>query len=182
MPAQRLRTEDTTPAQPLAWHLIAGSTGAGKTTYARQLAAQLGAIVFSIDDWMDTLFWSDCPKKDDLPWAMERIRRCEDQSASVARQLLQRKVPAVLDMGLTFGALRERWIVRAAVGAAPLVLHVLDPPAALRWKRVQARNSDRGDTFTFGITKEMFDLVEAMWERPKPAECLRYTDVVWHTG
>ena len=40
-------------------HLICGSTGAGKTTYAKALAAKLGAVHFSIDQWMATLYWPD---------------------------------------------------------------------------------------------------------------------------
>ncbi len=40
-------------------HLIAGSTGAGKTTYARALAEQVGGVRFSIDEWMTALFWMD---------------------------------------------------------------------------------------------------------------------------
>jgi hypothetical protein len=42
-------------------HLICGSTGAAKTTYALQLAAELGAIRFLIDEWMAALFWMDSP-------------------------------------------------------------------------------------------------------------------------
>src|SRR5689334_16988583 len=42
-------------------HLICGSTGAGKTTYARRLADEIGAVVFSIDEWMAALFWMDAP-------------------------------------------------------------------------------------------------------------------------
>lgn len=37
-------------------HLICGSTGAGKTTYSARLSEQTGAVSFSIDDWMVTLF------------------------------------------------------------------------------------------------------------------------------
>ena len=40
-------------------HLICGSTGAGKTTYARELATNIGGVVFSIDEWMVTLFGED---------------------------------------------------------------------------------------------------------------------------
>jgi nucleoside-triphosphatase THEP1 len=32
-----------------AIHLICGSTGAGKTTYANRLAEEVGGVVFSID-------------------------------------------------------------------------------------------------------------------------------------
>ena len=41
--------------------LVVGCTGAGKTTYARQLAAELGAVRFSIDEWMMALFGPDVP-------------------------------------------------------------------------------------------------------------------------
>ena len=42
-------------------HLICGSTGAGKTTYAHELAKSIGGVVFSIDEWMVTLFGEDAP-------------------------------------------------------------------------------------------------------------------------
>ena len=42
-------------------YLICGSTGAGKTTYAIQLTAKVGAVRFSIDEWMKALFWMDAP-------------------------------------------------------------------------------------------------------------------------
>jgi len=37
-------------------HLVCGSTGAGKTTYARALSERIGAVRFSIDEWMTALF------------------------------------------------------------------------------------------------------------------------------
>jgi predicted kinase len=46
--------------------LISGSTGAGKTTYSRKLAKERHALVFSIDEWMKTLFWMDAPQGGDL--------------------------------------------------------------------------------------------------------------------
>jgi predicted kinase len=57
--------------------LITGSTGAGKTTYARVLADQIGGIRFSIDDWMTTLFWMDSPEPISFDWSIERVNRCE---------------------------------------------------------------------------------------------------------
>jgi predicted kinase len=58
------------------WHLITGSTGAGKSTLARELVQCHNAVRFAIDEWMNTLFWQDCPEKNDYPWAIERVRRC----------------------------------------------------------------------------------------------------------
>ena len=40
-------------------HLLCGPTGAGKTTYARELAEAESAVRFSIDEWMSALFWMD---------------------------------------------------------------------------------------------------------------------------
>ena len=39
------------PMPPPALHLVCGSTGAGKTTYAIALADRLCAVRFSIDEW-----------------------------------------------------------------------------------------------------------------------------------
>ena len=56
-------------------HLLCGSTGAGKTTYGRRLAEDLGAVRFSIDEWMSALFWMDAPDPFTPAWAMERVER-----------------------------------------------------------------------------------------------------------
>lgn len=43
-------------------HLVCGSAGAGKTTYAGKLSRQLGALPLSIDDWMVGLFSAASPR------------------------------------------------------------------------------------------------------------------------
>ena len=42
-------------------HLVFGPQGAGKTTHARALAARIGGVRFSIDEWMAQLFAPDWP-------------------------------------------------------------------------------------------------------------------------
>ena len=54
-------------------HIVFGSQGAGKTTYARQLASETKGTRFSIDEWMGELFGPDLPKPMSLPWIMERV-------------------------------------------------------------------------------------------------------------
>jgi predicted kinase len=44
---------------PASFHLVCGSTGAGKTTPALRLGQEFGALHFSIDDWMVRLFGPD---------------------------------------------------------------------------------------------------------------------------
>lgn len=87
----------------------AGSTGAGKATYAQVLAERLGGVCLSGDEWMNTLCWPDLPEKSDFTWAMERVQRCEVQASKLAVQLAVRGVPAVIDSGLTTRTQREGW-------------------------------------------------------------------------
>jgi predicted kinase len=153
-------------------HLICGSTGAGKSTYAKRLSAELGGVVFSIDEWMTALFWMDSPQPIDPAWALARLDRCYGQIWAVALQVAGRGVPCVLDFGFGQKALRQRFAALAAEAGLSARLHVLDVPADERWRRVEARNAGRGETYhlTFDVTSEMFDFVEAMWEPPSDEE------------
>ena len=49
-------------------------------------------------------------------------------------------------------------------------LHLLDPDPEERWRRVSARDEDRGETFRLTVTRSMFDFIESLWQRPTPEE------------
>ena len=152
------------------WHLVTGPTGAGKSTTAREMAERLGGVRFSIDAWMTALFWMDCPEQNDLTWALERVARCEVQIEAVARQLATGGVDAVLDLGYTQREQRKGWLQRARMAGVGCELHVLDVPVEERWARVCERNKALSATFSFVVTREMFELMEAMWELPGELE------------
>ena len=149
-------------------HLISGSTGAGKTTYAMALSQRLKAVRFSIDEWMAALFWMDSQKPIDPTWAMERVSRCQDQIWATALQVARQGVPCVLDLGFGQMAQRSKFTSMANAAGLPIQLHFLDVPANERWRRVGVRNAEKSVTYqlNFDITREMFDYVEAMWEPP----------------
>jgi predicted kinase len=153
-------------------HLVCGSTGAGKTTYANRLSGEAGGVVFSIDQWMTALFWMDSPSPIQVEWSMERVRRCNDQIWTVAAQVAARGTPCILDLGFT--RLKERSEITRLARAAGLAvqLHVLDVPVEERWRRVQSRNAEKGEThqLQFAVTREMFDFVETLWEPPDDRE------------
>jgi predicted kinase len=160
------------------WHLIAGPTGAGKTTFSRELAQRVSGVRFSIDEWMTALYWMDCPEKDDLPWALERIARCETQIEAVARQLASVGLDAVLDLGFTVREQRATWLERARAAGLACELHVLDVPAQGRWERVSDRNQGATATYSFAVTREMFDFMEARWELPGAEERALFEDSI----
>ena len=152
------------------WHLVAGSTGAGKTTAAREIAARVGGVRFSIDEWMTALYWMDCPEKNDFAWALERVGRCEAQIEAVARELARVGVDAVLDLGFTTRAQRREWLEMARLAGVECELHVLEVDAEVRWERVLERNRGESGTYAFVVTREMFCFMEERWEAPSAEE------------
>ncbi|HWI86124.1 MAG TPA: ATP-binding protein [Sphingomonas sp.] len=160
-------------------HLICGSTGAGKTTYALRLSEEIDAARFSIDEWMSALFWMDSPQPIDPAWTMPRIERCAALIWRTAVDVAKRGMPCVLELGLTTRAVRARYAALARTEDLPVRLHFLDVPPEERWRRVAARNHRPDPTaqLDFRISRAMFDYVEAMWEPPTPEEMAAYDGV-----
>lgn len=158
-------------------HLICGATGAGKTTYAIKLAETLPGVRFSIDEWMNTLFWMDAPATQDGTWAMARVERCTAQMRNVIGELARSGTPAVVDAGLTTQADRGAFTVWADEQGLSCRLHWLDVAPDIRWSRVGARNNDGGGGTGFEVTREMFDFMENLWEPPTPEEMTRFDGV-----
>ncbi|MBN3002885.1 ATP-binding protein [Chromobacterium alkanivorans] len=154
-------------------HLIYGPQGAGKSTLARKLAASRQAIVFSIDDWMQTLFGADCPQPITMEWALARVARCEALIWPLCRQILAAGGEVALDLGLMRVADRERWRRLAAEAGYPLRDVFVDAERAERKQRVMRRNTEGGDTFSFTVSPAMFDAMDALFEAPSVEERLR---------
>ena len=150
--------------------LVVGCTGAGKTTYARALADEIGAVRFSIDEWMMALFWADSPQPIQFAWTMERVNRCETQIFAMAQQLAERGVPAILDLGFTKREHREKFRVLARKAGLKAAVHFIDVPADERWYLVNRRNKEQGETYAMQVDRQMFDFMEGLWQPPDEAE------------
>ena len=151
-------------------HLIVGNTGSGKTTYSKELKKNNNGIIFSIDKWNKTLFLADKKPNDGLEWFLERIERAEKMIMELVTQLENAKTDSILDLGLSKFEHREKFRKFAKLNEYKLKIHFLDISKETRLKRVMKRNSEKGETFEFEVSKENFDFMESWFEKPSDNE------------
>ena len=109
---------------------------------------------------MSDLFWMDKLPTDDLKWALERTERCETRMIKTCAQLSNIDVSSVLDIGFVNRVFREKSYKKLDELGMDYEIHFLNVDKEVRWKRVQERNQQKGDTFSFEVTREMFDFME----------------------
>ena len=151
-------------------HLLVGNTGSGKTTYAKKLKAETNAVVFSIDKWNKTLFLPDKQPTDGLDWFLERIDRAEAMMMDLVIQLETAHTDSILDLGLSKQSHRQKFREFAQQHNYKVKLHYLDVPKEVRWQRVVQRNTEKGDSFEFEVSREDFDFMETWFEKPTEEE------------
>lgn len=157
-------------SMPATLNVIFGPCGAGKTTYAYDLAGRESAVPFVLDEWGARLFGPDVHGPLDFGWMLERMARCDAQIWSTAAAVLAAGTSVVLDTGLMHRAGRERVRQMAEAEGWSLKWHFVDAPQEVRRARVAGRNTTKGETFVMEVTPEMFDLIEGVYEAPAPAE------------
>jgi predicted kinase len=151
-------------------HIVFGRQGAGKSTYSKKLTKDIKGVHFSIDKWMWKLYEKDMPKSMNLKWIMERVDRCEQQIWETAKYISDCGVEVVLDLGFTKFDKRELFTSLAKEQNIPTQIHYIKAPHDLRKNRVLKRNKEKGETYSFEVTPEMFDFMEAEFQIPREKE------------
>ena len=150
--------------------IVTGPTGVGKTTYSLSLSKDIGAVLFSIDPWMQNLFSKDMTSLD-YAWMIERVNRCYVQIWQVSEQILKLDGNVVLDLGFTTKEQRGHFAALAKELDVDPEVHYLSAPKDVRKKRVEKRNVEKDPSvYSFEVTDFMFNFMEPKYEVPDEQE------------
>jgi predicted kinase len=114
--------------------LTCGLPAVGKTTLARQLAADRSALRLTQDEWLIAL-GSD-------PWDASTREKVDHELWRLAQEVLRLGLSVVLDFGLWTRIERDEMRSVARDLGIGVELHYLDVPTDELWRRIQARNVD----------------------------------------
>jgi predicted kinase len=145
--------------------------GAGKSTYAGGLAHDHGAVRLTLDEWMARLFAADRPDGGVVAWYTERTARCIEQMWTLGIAILDRGVSVILEIGLLRLREREAFYARVDESGVAMTIHIVDAPRDVRRQRVEARNLEKGRTFSMVVPPAIFELASDLWEPPTATEC-----------
>jgi len=113
--------------------LTCGLPGAGKTTVARQLAADRGAVRLTKDEWLWAL--------GSTPWDAPTQEKVGHELWRLAQDILRLGLSVVLDFGLWARSERDEMRFVARDLGVGVELHYVDATADELWRRIDARNS-----------------------------------------
>jgi len=160
------------PATEPVLYLLCGKIASGKSTLARDLALQTGAVAIHEDEWLAGLFGDQMASIPDYVRCAERLRLVIGPHVVA---LLNAGTSVVLDFpGNTpdFRAWMMGLIQQAGVRHE---MHVIDMPDAACWDRLQRRNSEGGNPFK--VSRAQFEQITRHFSAPSEADGFI---IVWH--
>ncbi len=150
--------------KPVA-HIVVGFIGSGKTTFARKLEKDTGAVRFTKDEWMVRLFGNTPPK--------DKFEEYDNKMASLATDMalncLKSGVEVIIDEG--FWAAEQRREIRErvkSVGALPKMYYLKVPLEVMRARTLRRTEQPPIDSFT--IDEKAFDHYWKFFQPPEKDE------------
>ena len=140
---------------------MCGLPASGKTTAARHIAENLGAVRLCPDEWMAALdidFYDGATRE-----------RLEVQFWGLAQELLQRGICVVLESGFWLRSDREEKLTGARRLGVAVEIHFLDVPFDELWRRIERRNVESG-WGTVPIVRSDLEKWASLFQAPDPHE------------
>ena len=146
--------------------MTCGKLCSGKSTYARRLRDELGAVILSIDDLMLALFPEGTGEMHDT-----YVRRTEAYLLEQSLQILESGTDVILDWGLWTREQRERLRAFYTERHIENEIHYLRIGEEEWNRRIRKRNEVReGDPAAYFVDEGLLKKFESLFEEPAAEE------------
>lgn len=151
--------------QPIAY-IICGFIGAGKTTFARKLEKETGAIRITKDEWMIKIFGNKITSDKNF---QEYDKKVTELAKDFAFKILKSGGDVIIDEGFWVKSQRDEIKKKILnIGAKPILYYVECPVEQMRERVINRSENPSVDSFE--INAEMFDSYLKYWQPPEEDE------------
>ncbi len=143
-------------------YIMHGFIGYGKTTVAKKLAIETGAVRFNHDDWMIDLYGTNPPKEHFESYCKTIINKITE----LTEEFIKREQDVILDFGCWSRKDRDKYRNNAEALGAKLVLYSIGCDLETAKERVRKRTDEMPEGALFIDDNAMDEL----WQHFKPLE------------
>lgn len=151
--------------QPIAY-VICGFIGAGKTTFARKLEKETGAIRVTKDEWIIKIFGNKITLDNNFEVYDKNITKL---ATDIAFKILKAGKDVIIDEGFWVKSQRDdikKKILQ--IGAKPIFYYVESSVEKMKKRVINRSKNPTKDSFE--ISEEMFNSYLKYWQAPDESE------------
>jgi len=143
--------------------LISGMICAGKTTYAKKLAAETNAVILSVDEVMLTIFGQHCGDMHD-----EYAARTKKYLYQKSLELLNAGIDVIIDWGFWTRDERSKAIEYYKSRGIACELHYMDTSAERLAEHIKKRNAEieADESLAYYVDGNLLEKLRSRFEVP----------------